>query len=112
MALLKGEEEFRFRPDTVRKPARRRTKERAEAEALDEPGLALLQALKQLRLALAQERGVPAYVIFSDKTLIDMAARRPATREQFADVYGVGESKLAEFADIFMAAIADFEESG
>ncbi len=113
MALLKGEEEFRFRPDTVRKPGRAAgRKQRAEAEALDEPGLALLQDLKRLRLALAQGRGVPAYVVFSDKTLIDMAARRPATREAFAQVYGVGESKLAEFADIFIEAIADFEEAG
>jgi ATP-dependent DNA helicase RecQ len=107
MALLKGEEEFRFRPDTVRKAGRAAgRKQRAEAEALDEPGLALLQALKQLRLDLARERGVPAYVVFSDKTLIDMAARRPATREQFAAVYGVGESKLEEFADAFLEAIA------
>lgn len=45
----------------------------------------MLQALKKLRLDLAHEREVPAYVIFSDKTLIDMAARRPADREAFAE---------------------------
>jgi len=49
---------------------------------------------------------VPAYVIFSDKTLIDMAARRPATRDEFAGVFGVGRAKLEEFSGIFLEAIA------
>lgn len=108
--LLKGESEFRFRPDTVRKPGREpRGKNRAEAEALDPQAQELLQALKKLRLDLAHEREVPAYVIFSDKTLIDMAARRPADREAFAEVFGVGQAKLDAFADIFLEAIAGYE---
>ena len=110
MALLKGEAEFRFRPDTVRKPGRQpRGKNRAEAEALAPEAQELLQALKKLRLDLAHEREVPAYVIFSDKTLIDMAARRPADRETFGQVFGVGQAKLDAFADIFLEAIAGFE---
>ena len=112
MALLKGEAEFRFRPDTVAKPGRRpRRKERAEAEALAPEAVELLQELKKLRLDLAHERAVPAYVIFSDKTLIDMAARRPGTREAFAEVSGVGSAKLEQFADIFLEAIAGFENA-
>jgi len=107
MDLLKGEAEFRFRPDTVAKGGRRpRGANRAEAEALDPRAQDLLQALKKLRLDLAHERAVPAYVIFSDKTLIDMAARRPATRDEFAGVFGVGRAKLEEFSDIFLEAIA------
>jgi ATP-dependent DNA helicase RecQ len=110
MALLKGEADFRFRPDTVRKPGRQpRGKNRAEAEALAPEAQELLQALKKLRLDLAHEREVPAYVIFSDKTLIDMAARRPADREAFAQVFGVGQAKLDAFADIFLEAIAGYE---
>ena len=110
MALLKGEGEFRFRPDTVQKAGRQpRGKNRAEAEALDPQAQELLQALKKLRLDLAHEREVPAYVIFSDKTLIDMAARRPADRGAFAEVFGVGQAKLDAFADIFLAAIAGYE---
>jgi ATP-dependent DNA helicase RecQ len=106
-ALLKGEAEFRFRPDTVRKPGRQsRAKERAEAETLAPEALELLQDLKKLRLQLAQERSVPAYVIFSDKTLIDMAARRPADREDFAEVFGVDQAKLEQFAEVFLEAIA------
>ena len=107
MELLKGEAEFRFRPDTVAKGGRRpRGANRAEAEALDPRAQDLLQALKKLRLDLAHERAVPAYVIFSDKTLIDMAARRPATRDEFAGVFGVGRAKLEEFSGIFLEAIA------
>jgi ATP-dependent DNA helicase RecQ len=112
LALLKGEGEFRFRPDTVRGPGRApRRKERAEAEALPPEALALLQDLKKLRLRLAQEREVPAYVVFSDKTLIDMAARRPVDRDAFAEVFGVGQAKLEQFADIFLEAIAGFEDA-
>ena len=108
-ALLQGDAEFRFRPDTVRKPGgKARRKERAEAESLAPDALELLQDLKKLRLRLAQEREVPAYVVFSDKSLIDMAARRPADKEAFAEVFGVGEAKLEAFADIFLDAIAEF----
>ena len=55
---------------------------------------------------------MPAYVVFSDKTLIDMAARRPADRAAFAGVFGVGKAKQQEFADAFLAAIAAFEGAG
>ena len=111
--LLKGETGFRFRPDTVRKPdprARRKTGD--EIAPLAPESEALLQHLKQLRLHLAQERGVPAYVIFSDRSLIDMANRRPASHEAFAEVFGVGQAKLAGLAAPFLAAIADFGGRG
>ena len=59
-----------------------------------------------MRLRLAEARGVPAYVIFSDKSLTDMEAKRPATRDEFAAVFGVGDAKLRDFADIFLETIA------
>jgi ATP-dependent DNA helicase RecQ len=62
--------------------------------------------LKAKRLRLAEERGVPAYVIFSDRSLADMAIKRPATRVEFAETFGVGEAKLKDFADIFIDLIA------
>ena len=111
-ALLQGEAEFRFRPDTVRRPGRQpRRKQRAEETALAPQAAELLQELKTLRLRLARERAVPAYVIFSDKTLIDMAARQPATRDEFAEVFGVGRAKLEQFAEPFLAAIAGFADA-
>ena len=66
----------------------------------------LLARLKQLRLALARERGVPAYVIFADRALDDMARRRPRNEAEFAEVHGVGAAKLRDFAAPFLAAIA------
>jgi ATP-dependent DNA helicase RecQ len=109
-ALLKGEGAFRYRQDRIAKDdgagESRRDRRAAEAEALDPDAARLLEALKALRLDMARERDVPAYVIFSDKSLIDMAVRRPATREQFAQVFGVGAAKLRDFAEPFLAAIA------
>ena len=49
-------------------------------------------------------------MIFSDKTLIDMAARRPADSEAFGQVFGVGQAKQEQFADVFLEAIAAFED--
>ena len=63
--------------------------------------------LKALRLELARERGVPAYVVFPDRALADMARRRPHTEAEFAEVHGVGAAKLEQFAEPFLAAIAN-----
>ena len=67
----------------------------------------LLGRLKRKRMELASERRVPAYVIFSDRSLIDMAVRRPRTVEEFASVHGVGRAKLAEFADMFLKVLEE-----
>ena len=73
---------------------------------LSEPEAALFNALRELRLGLAHERGVPAYAVFPDRSLADMARRKPASDEEFAEVHGVGAAKLAKFATPFLAAIA------
>ena len=67
--------------------------------------LQLLDRLKQLRLELAQKRGVPPYVIFADRSLEDMARRQPHTRNEFAEIHGVGEAKLRDLAEPFLTAI-------
>jgi ATP-dependent DNA helicase RecQ len=101
LVLLRGAETFSYRPMAARE---RGTRSRdTQAEDGDDP---LLAALKALRLKLAKERRLPAYLIFSDRTLLDMAARRPRNAEEFAGVTGVGATKLKEFAAPFLAAIA------
>ena len=86
---------------------RPRSKARADAVALSDGGDPdLLAALKAVRLKLARERRVPAYVIFSDRTLIDMAALRPHDLDSFAQVNGVGAAKLKDFGKVFLSAIA------
>ena len=72
----------------------------------------LLATLKSLRLRLAKERQVPAYVVFSDRTLIDMAERRPHDLDAFAEVNGVGAAKLKEFGKVFLSAIAAHQSGG
>ena len=110
-ALLRGEGEFLFRDDAVveRPPAREPRGPRAAVpeQALDDGEAAMLVALKALRLELAKERGVPAYVVFPDRTLVDMVRRRPCTEAEFAEVNGVGAAKLKQFAGPFLAAIND-----
>jgi ATP-dependent DNA helicase RecQ len=71
----------------------------------------LFAALKALRLALAGQRGVPAYVIFRDRSLEEMARNKPTNATEFARVFGVGESKLRDFAQPFLAVISKFSES-
>ncbi len=107
--LLNGTKAFRYRQDTMKKSraAKRRTRDLAADADLPEADTDLLGKLRQLRLEIAKQRGVPAYVIFPDRALVDMARRKPANQDEFADVHGVGASKLRDFADTFLAAIND-----
>jgi ATP-dependent DNA helicase RecQ len=70
----------------------------------------LFEDLRQLRRELARERGVPPYLIFSDKTLCELAHSRPIELESFHAVKGVGEQKLQDFGKIFTARIRAFNE--
>ena len=118
LGLLRGDGEFLYREDTVM--ARTSGKARDSGAARGDTGeptlagedTALLGVLKALRLEIARERGVPAYIVFPDRTLIDMVRRRPSTEAEFAEVNGVGAAKLKEFAVPFLAAIAAAPESG
>ena len=68
---------------------------------------ALFEALRDLRKKLASEGGVPSYVVFNDASLRAMAARKPVTLGDFADIPGVGDRKLAQYGEIFTALIRD-----
>ncbi len=68
----------------------------------------LLAALKSLRFRLAQEAGIPAYMVFSNATLTEMAALRPLTMEEFLQVPGVGKVKAERYSRVFLQAIQDW----
>jgi ATP-dependent DNA helicase RecQ len=68
----------------------------------------LFDVLREVRLRLARERGVPPYVIFHDTTLRDMVVRRPQTADELYEVYGVGAKKAADFGSAFLDAIRAF----
>ena len=74
------------------------------ADDIENPDL--FQRLRVLRKRLADERQVPAYVVFSDRTLQDMAARKPASREEMMEVHGVGARKFEAYGETFLEEIA------
>ena len=105
--LLVNRSGFHFRRDAIRRAtARSRTSRRTADAELPGSDEDLLVALKELRLNLARERGVPAYLIFSDRSLLDMSRNKPSTKAEFAEVFGVGQAKLRDFAQPFLALIA------
>ncbi|WP_245409879.1 DNA helicase RecQ [Pararhizobium haloflavum] len=102
-SVLAGQSAFELREiviSTRDKPASRPKRSAPSLSARDET---LLSALKSLRLEFARERSVPAYVIFSDATLMEMASARPGTLDELASVNGVGPKKLGEFGSAFLA---------
>jgi len=88
---------------------RGRQKKEAEWAEVDQE---LFQLLRRKRAQLAQKQGVPAFVIFGDKSLRDMATIKPITREAFAMVYGVGDHKLRAYADAFLEVINKYLNHG
>jgi ATP-dependent DNA helicase RecQ len=105
-AVLRGAATFALRKDTL-KPLRRAGRDAtsaAMAQAVDADP-ALFDALKRRRLELAKDRGVPAYLVFADKSLIDMARRKPRTPVEMGQVHGMGEVKLAQYGQVFLDVI-------
>ncbi|WP_290750865.1 DNA helicase RecQ [Amaricoccus sp.] len=99
--ILRGETPLELRADSVaRSPSRR------EPVALvAEEDEALLSALKAKRRALADAAGMPAYIVFTDRTLIEMATQRPGTLDGLGRISGVGAAKLARYGDDFLAVL-------
>ncbi len=105
--ILKGEAQINLRKDTIRKATRRP----AVKMMVSEEDAPLLSALKAKRRALAESARVPAYVIFPDRTLIEMAEKRPATLDDMARIGGVGAKKLERYGDTFLEVIAGAVET-
>ncbi len=74
-------------------------------EQLSEKEQELFKELKALRLQIAKETSMPPYVIFPDKTLLDMCVRKPTNREEMLQVNGVGENKYEKYGEEFLASI-------
>ena len=101
LPILRGEQSITLRLDTIN-AAKRNYTVKALVSDDDAP---VLSALKAKRRALAETAGVPAYIIFTDKTLIDMAQRRPLNLDEMSRINGVGEKKLENFGNIFLEVI-------
>jgi ATP-dependent DNA helicase RecQ len=108
--VLKGLDKVTLRKDTLKPATRKAARAAANATALAggaDGDTALFEALRKRRSELAKQQGVAAYVVFADKTLIDMARRKPLTSADMSSVHGVGESKLRQYGAIFLEVIRD-----
>ena len=101
--VLRGEETVFLRRDLVRKTG---TRPAARALVAGE-NAPLLAALKAKRRTLADAAGMPAYIVFNDRTLIEMAERRPASLGEMARINGVGATKLERYGTAFLEVIAN-----
>ncbi len=108
----KGRDFLRDKPAlSLRAPRKTKREKRAKraAAGLAPAEAGLFEELRRKRLELAKAQKIPPYVIFHDRTLQEMARRRPRQREEFAALPGVGEAKLARYGDAFLEAINAYE---
>jgi ATP-dependent DNA helicase RecQ len=105
--ILKNEAtvDFRKDPEPVSAAARQKTARASAVPFSDAVSQALWEKLRQLRLDLSRELSIPPYVIFHDKTLKEMAVRRPITPDDLLGISGVGQSKLERFGAQFLEVI-------
>jgi len=84
-------------------PTKKRSKRQLAGVEIDD---ALFERLRELRRTIAAEKGVPAYTVFGDASLIDMTVRHPRTPEEFLEVHGVGMTKLKRYGEAFLAELS------
>jgi ATP-dependent DNA helicase RecQ len=108
-SVLKGKARIELRKDLAGPKASRRERQAASPPAaVEDADAALLAALKSLRSKLAQASKVPAYVVFSDRTLIELATHRPASLNAMREIHGVGDSKLERYGPVFLDVMQNF----
>lgn len=111
-ALIHGKIAFQYRIETPRRDKRAKSRSDSAGKLTEDANPALLAALKSLRTRVARARNVPAFMIFSDRTLTDMAERSPRSLNEFAEVHGVGAAKLKDFGKAFLEIIAAHQDGG
>ncbi|MCM1119630.1 MAG: DNA helicase RecQ [bacterium] len=106
--LLDGSDSLILRWARESESAAAKTRKARKSDILNHRGLELFEVLKKLRMELAKEDNVPPYVVFSDKTLIEMCICLPFDRAQMLQVSGVGERKYERYGEAFAAAVREF----
>ncbi len=101
--LLRGEQTIELRRDVKQSGAKRQTKTPLPVDI----DVGLWEALRECRRELAEQQGVPPYVIFHDRTLQELCVVLPGNLAQFGEIGGVGERKLEKYGVIFLAVIND-----
>lgn len=108
--ILRSEQTLLLRKESKRAKSSRKGRKAYDADTISNS--LLWQALRDCRKKLAEENGVPPYVIFHDATLVEMMERQPNSRQQFLQLNGVGENKLEKYADTFLKVINAHIETG
>ena len=106
--VLRGKATIELRKDMASASATsgsRRERRAATSAVVGESDTALFEALKALRTRLAQEQKVPAYVVFSDRTLAELACHRPTSPRAFREIHGVGDAKLERYGAAFLEVV-------
>ncbi len=103
--ILRGEQKLDLRKQTKEEKSPKEKKQKSSVRPQDEP---LWEALRALRLELAEESGVPPFVIFHDSSLQEMVKKRPQTSDDMRRISGVGEQKLARYGQKYLNEIAKF----
>jgi ATP-dependent DNA helicase RecQ len=109
--ILFGRERIALRPLPARPATSRRTRSGGERvnrlAGLDEDQTRMFEALRAVRARFAKEEGVAAFMVFPDRTLVEMATLQPRNQSELRAIQGVGDRKLVRYGDAFLAVIAE-----
>ena len=94
--------------DKINKRKEKPKKNKKGMDSLTSAGFKLFDKLKELRLEIARAEKIPPYIVFNDKTLIDMCAKMPTTKSDMLNVSGVGENKYGKYGERFIAVIKEY----
>ena len=94
--------------DKMAKRKEKPKKNKKGMDSLTSAGFKLFDKLKELRLEIARAEKIPPYIVFNDKTLIDMCAKIPTTKSDMLNVSGVGENKYGKYGERFIAVIKEY----
>ena len=94
--------------DKITKRKEKPKKNKKGMDSLTSAGFKLFDKLKELRLEIARAEKIPPYIVFNDKTLIDMCAKMPTTKSDMLNVSGVGENKYGKYGERFIAVIKEY----
>lgn len=94
--------------DKIAKRKEKPKKNKKGMDSLTSAGFKLFDKLKEFRLEIARAEKIPPYIVFNDKTLIDMCAKMPTTKSDMLNVSGVGENKYGKYGERFIAVIKEY----
>ena len=113
LSILKGDSSYEYKEITIQKAKSRKSAEKRLLQdfqsEFSETDSKLLSRLKSLRLVLAGEQGVPAFVVFADAVLFEMINRKPRNTTEFEELNGVGPVKLERYSEAFLKVLMDDE---